>query len=229
MQIIHFKPCVMKLVNTIKNNATLKKIVLWMLQPPMRPRPRLWIRILVNPFFHKKGKNALIRFQTRMDVFPFNTFHLGKWSTIENFSCVNNAMGAVVIGDHSRIGLSNTIIGPVQIGDNVNMAQNVVISGLNHGYEEISIAPRLQKCSTSQITIENDCWIGANVVITSGVTIGQHCVIAAGSVVTKSSPPYCILAGNPAKIIKYYDFGLSKWMKYTEETDLNFMHYGKAI
>lgn len=219
----------MNLKEKIKGNAIIKKIALWMLQPPMRPRPRLWVRLLVNPFFHKKGKNSLIRFQTRMDVFPFNPFNLGKWSTIENYSCVNNAMGAVLIGDNSRIGLSNTIIGPVTIGDNVNIAQHVVMSGLNHGYEEISLAPRLQKCSTAQITVENDCWIGANVVITAGVTIGKHSVVAAGSVVTKSTPPYCILAGNPAKIIKYYDFDHSKWMKYTEETHLNFMSYGKAI
>ena len=219
----------MKIIAKIKSNASLKKIALWMLQPPMRPRPRVWVRLLVNPFFHKKGKNSLIRFQTRMDVFPFNPFVLGKWANIENYSCVNNTMGPVVIGDNSRIGLSNTIIGPVTIGNNVNIAQNVVMSGLNHGYEEISIAPRLQKCSTAQITIENDCWIGANVVITSGVTIGKHSVVAAGSVVTKSTPPYCILAGNPAKIIKYYDFDLSKWMKYTEESNLIIMNYGKAI
>jgi acetyltransferase-like isoleucine patch superfamily enzyme len=219
----------MKLIAKTKSNEMLKKIALWMLQPPMRPKPRVWVRLLVNPFFHKKGKNSLIRFQTRMDVFPFNPFHLGQWSTIENYSCVNNAMGAVMIGAHSRIGLSNTIIGPVHIGDNVNIAQNVVISGLNHGYEEISLAPRLQKCNTAQITIENDCWIGANVVITAGVTIGKHSVVAAGSVVTKSTPPYCILAGNPAKIIKYYDFDHSKWMKYTEEKHVNFMSYGKAI
>lgn len=219
----------MSLKEKIKGNATIKKIVLWMMQPPMRPRPRLWIRLMINPLVHKKGKNSLIRFNTRMDVFPYNKFELGKWATIENYSCVNNAMGDVYIGDNSRIGISNTVIGPVKIGNNVNIAQNVVMSGLNHGYEEINIAPRLQKCTISQITIGDDCWIGANVVVTSGVTIGKHSVIAAGSVVTKNVPEYCIVAGNPAKIIKYYDFDLSRWMKYTEETNLNLKSYGKAI
>ena len=219
----------MKLKEKIKNNKNIRSLALWMLQPPMRPRPRLWVRIFVNPFFHKKGKNSLIRYQTRMDVFPFNKFELGNWSTIENYSCVNNAMGNVIIGQHSRIGLSNTIIGPVKIGDNVNMAQNIVISGLNHGYEEISIAPRLQKCTISQITIENDCWIGANVVITSGVTIGKHSVIAAGSIVTKDVPAYSIVAGNPAKIIKQYDFTLERWIKHSDLTNQNYPNYGKAI
>lgn len=203
----------MSIKEFIKENKALKKLALWLLQPPMRPRPRLWIRFLVNPFFHKKGKHALISYNTRMDVFPFNTFKLGNWSTIENFSCVNNAMGPVLIGDNVRIGLSNTIIGPVKIGNNVNIAQNVVISGLNHGFEDIHTPPRSQKCSTATIEVDNDCWIGANVVITAGVKIGKHCVIAAGSIVTKSVPPYCVVAGNPAKIIKFYNFATSQWEK----------------
>jgi len=218
----------MSLKEQLKSNAFLKKMVLWMLQPPMRPKPRIWVRLFVNPLVHKKGENALIRRKTRMDVFPYNKFELGAWSTIEDFSCVNNAMGDVLIGDNSRIGLSNTLIGPVRIGNNINIAQNVVMSGLNHGYEDINIAPRLQKCTTSPITIDDDCWIGANVVITAGVNIGKHSVIAAGSVVTKDIPPYSIAAGNPAKVIKRYDFMSNQWVKVQVET-LKTMPYGKAI
>ena len=216
----------MKLVQFLKSNATLKNIALWMLQPPMRPRPRLWIRLFVNPLFHKKGKHSLVRFNTRMDVFPFNKFVLGSWSTVEDFSCINNAMGPVIIGSQTRIGLSNTIIGPVTIGNNVNIAQHVVMSGLNHGYEDINVAPRSQKCSTSNIQIEDDCWIGANVVITAGVTIGKHCVVAAGSVVTKSIPDFSIAAGNPAKVIKQYNFDTAQWEKITDISKIKY--YGKA-
>lgn len=216
----------MKIVSFLKSNKILKNIVLWMMQPPMRPKPRLWIRLLVNPFFHKKGKNSLIRFNTRMDVFPFNKFVLGAWSTIENFSCVNNAMGPVVIGNQTRVGLSNTIIGPVTLGSNINIAQNVVMSGLNHGYENIDIAPRLQKCTTSPIFVDDDCWIGANVVITAGVNIGKHCVIAAGSVVTKDVPEYSIVAGNPARVIKQYNFVNAAWEKVSDAAKTK--DYGKA-
>jgi acetyltransferase-like isoleucine patch superfamily enzyme len=216
----------MKIIQLLKSNATLKKIALWMLQPPMRPKPRLWIRLFVNPFVHKKGKHSLVRFYTRMDVFPFNKFVLGEWSTIEDFSCVNNAMGPVIIGSQTRIGLSNTIIGPVTIGNNVNIAQHVVMSGLNHGYEDISVAPRSQTCSTATIHIADDCWIGANVVITAGVIIGKHCVIAAGSIVTKSVPEFSIVAGNPAKIIKQYNVVTAQWEKVSD-TFKN-QNYGKA-
>lgn len=196
-----------------KSNETIKKIVLWMLRPEFRPRPRLWVKILLNPFIHKKAKGAMVSNNTRMDVFPYNKFIMGQYSTIEDFSCINNAVGDVVIGEKSRVGLSNTIIGPVRIGDNVNMAQNIVVSGLNHGYEDVSIPPREQDCSMDQIVIEDNCWIGANVVITAGVKLAKHTVVAAGSVVTKSFPGYSILAGNPARMIKYYNHKACSWIK----------------
>ena len=53
-----------------------------------------------------------------------------------------------------------------------------------------------------QVVIEDDCWIGANVTILKGVTIGRGSVVAAGAVVTKSFPPYSIIGGVPAKLIK---------------------------
>ncbi|RYE37044.1 MAG: acyltransferase, partial [Sphingobacteriaceae bacterium] len=59
----------------------------------------------------------------------------------------------------------------------------------------------------------DDCWIGANVVITAGTTIGKHCVIAAGAVVTKNVPDFCIAAGNPARIIKKYNAEQKAWLK----------------
>ena len=109
--------------------------------------------------------------------------------------------------------MSNVLIGPIQIGNNVIFAQNIVSSGLNHGYKDINTPISKQPTSTSKITVEDDCWIGANVVITAGVTIGKHCVIAAGAIVTKNIPPFSIAAGNPAKVIKQYNFETKEWAK----------------
>ena len=111
------------------------------------------------------------------------------------------------------IGLGNVIIGPVSIGNNVMFAQNIVVSGLNHGYEDVNIPPAFQKVNVKQITIADDVWIGANSVITAGVTIGKHSVIGGGSVVTKDVPPYCIAVGNPAKIVKKYNAETLTWDK----------------
>jgi acetyltransferase-like isoleucine patch superfamily enzyme len=203
----------MTIKEKIKGNKKLKRFVHWLLIPPHQARPRLWVSWFVNPFFHKKNKGATIRRRTRMDVVPFNRFELGSYSTIEDFCTINNGVGNVIIGNETRIGMGNVIIGPVTIGNAVIFAQNVVMSGLNHGYEDISLPISKQKESTAPIVVEDECWIGANAVLTAGVTIGKHSVIAAGAVVTKNIPPYSVAVGNPARVIKQYDFERKEWIR----------------
>lgn len=185
----------------LHKHPNLKKQIHCLIMHPVKTRPYWWIRLL-QPFYLKKGKGAVIYRSVRKDLPPFHKFQIGKYSVIEDYSCLNNAVGDIIIGDYTRIGLNNTIIGPVNIENNVNLAQGVVISGLNHNYNNIRRTINEQGISTSLITIEEDTWIGANAVVTAGVTIGKHCVIGAGSIVTKDIPSYSVAAGNPAKIIK---------------------------
>lgn len=195
----------------IKSNPGLKKFVHRLMIPKNQARPRLWVKWFINPFKHKKGKGSKICRWTRMDVLPFNKFELGAESTIEDFATVNNGVGDVFIGSRTRIGLGNVIIGPVKIGNNIMFAQNIVLSGLNHVYENIHIPILDQPVTTSEILVEDDCWIGANSVVVAGVKIGKHSVIAGGSVVTKDVPPYSIVGGNPAKLLKQYNFETKTW------------------
>ena len=111
-------------------------------------------------------------------------------------------MGDVVIGNHTRVGLHNTIIGPVEIGNHVNLAQGITVTALNHIFADSNKRIDEQGVSTTLVVIGNDVWIGANAVILPGVTIGDHSVVAAGAVVTKDVPPHSLVAGVPAKIIK---------------------------
>lgn len=203
----------MSLIQSIKSKPALKSFVLWCLIPRHQARPRTWVQLFVNPFYHKKGKGVTICRRTRMDVLPFQPFSIGNYSTIEDFATVNNGVGPVHIGNNSRIGLGNVIIGPVSIGNNVILAQNIVMSGLNHNYTNISIPIYLQGETTADIIVEDDCWIGANVVITAGVTIGKHSVVAGGAVVTKNIPPYCVAVGNPARVIKQFNANTGEWEK----------------
>ncbi len=201
----------MSLISALKSNPKLKKFVHWCLIPKNQARPRLWVQWFVNPFFHKKGKSVTICRRTRMDVLPFQPFTIGDFSTVEDFATVNNGVGAVHIGNNTRIGIGNVIIGPVTIGNHVILAQNIVMSGLNHVYTDIHTPIHLQPVTTGLIEVEDECWIGANVVITAGTTIGKHSVVAAGAVVTKDIPPYSIAVGNPARVIKSFNFQTGEW------------------
>jgi len=201
----------MGLAEQIKSRPAFKKLALWMMIPPGEHKPRFWVKMLVNPFKHKRGKKSIIRRRTRIDVFPYNKFELGESSVVEDFATVNNGVGDVIIGDRTIIGIGNVIIGPVKIGNDVMFAQNIVASGLNHGYEDVSLPPSVQKVNTTQITIDDNVWIGANSIITAGVTIGKHAVIGGGSVVTKNIPEYTVAVGNPAKVVKKYNFELNTW------------------
>jgi acetyltransferase-like isoleucine patch superfamily enzyme len=203
-------------IKKTKESPKLKALILWVLIPKNQARPRWWVKKFINPFIHHSGKNSLIRKNTRMDLLPFREFSLGNDSTIEDFSVINNGMGAVNIGNGVRIGLSNVVIGPVSIGNQVIIAQNVVMSGLNHGYQDINTPICKQPCSTNEIKIEDECWIGANSVITAGVTIGKHSIIAAGTIVTKDVPPYSVVAGNPGKVIKQYNHQSKSWERVKE-------------
>ena len=77
----------------------------------------------------------------------------------------------------------------------------------------MTVSPAKQKVNCKAILISDDVWIGANAVITAGVTLGKHCIIGAGSVVTKDIPAYSIAVGNPAKVVKKYNFQMDIWEK----------------
>lgn len=184
-----------------KNNPKFKKFIDWVIMNQVETRPRWFMRLLA-PLYQHRGKHSVIHRSARMDTPPYRIFSLGNYSVIESFACINNAVGDVIIGDHTRIGLHNTIIGPVDIGSHVNLAQGITVSALNHNFSDTNKRIDEQGVSTNQVTIEDDVWVGANAVILPGVTIGEHCVVAAGAVVTKDVPPHSLVAGVPAKVIK---------------------------
>jgi len=182
-------------------NPKWKKFLDWVIMNQVETRPRWFIRLLA-PLYQHRGRHSVIHHSARMDTPPYRKFSLGDYSVIESYACINNAVGDVMIGDHTRIGLHNTIIGPVTIGSHVNLAQGITVTALNHNFENSKKRIDEQGVSTSAVVIEDDIWIGANAVILPGVTIGHHSVVAAGAVVTKDVPPHSLVAGVPAKVIK---------------------------
>ena len=187
--------------NSLKNSPALKRWLDLIIMNQRDARPRWYIRMLA-PLYQKRGRGSKIYGSVRMDTPPYRRFTIGRDSVIESFSCINNAVGDVIIGDKTRIGLHCTIIGPVTIGNNVNLAQGIVVTALNHNFTDCTKRIDEQGISTKEVTIGNDVWIGANATILPGVTIGRHCVVAAGSVVTKDVPDYTVVGGVPARVMK---------------------------
>lgn len=210
----------MNMKHYINKYPVIKQIVHRLLIPAREARPRRWVRWFVNPFVHRHHSTARIRSRARLDVLPFNAFRMGQHSLIEDYCVVNNGVGAVDIGENCLLGIGSTLIGPVRLGNNVITAQHVVLSGLNHDYEAIQTPIRDQSVTTKPIVIDDDCWIGANATILAGTTIGRHSVVAAGSVVTRDVPPYSVVGGNPARLLKQYDPTLEKWVTIGKPVDM---------
>ncbi len=91
--------------------------------------------------------------------------------------------------------------GGVHIGDGVYTGTQVQIAAVNHVYADPNRFIKDQGITAEGITIEDDVWLGSNVVVVDGVTIGKGSIVGAGAVVTKSLPPYSLAVGVPAKVI----------------------------
>lgn len=115
----------------------------------------------------------------------------------------------VHIGDYDRFASAYE----VQIDDNVLFAAYVHITDHSHEYRNVNLPVIKQGIfSKGKVHICQGCWIGLRSEILSGVTIGKNSVVAAGSVVTKDVPPYSVVAGVPAKVIKHWDFSKKEWI-----------------
>lgn len=110
----------------------------------------------------------------------------------------------VEIGNNSGIGVNAFLSGKVIIGDDVMMGPDCIIYTQNHSFQRTDITITSQGNEVEKpVIIKNDVWIGGQVIILPGVFISNGAVIGTGSVVTKNVEPYSIVAGNPARLIKY--------------------------
>lgn len=116
----------------------------------------------------------------------------------------------VDIGNNTFISANNDI----EIGNNVIMSAYVFITDHDHGFNDIERTLHEQPLTEDGfIKIGDNTLLGVKSSILKNVVIGERSVVAANAVVTKDVPPYSIVAGNPAIVIKKYDFNLNKWIK----------------
>lgn len=108
-----------------------------------------------------------------------------------------------LIGQFVHIG-TDCIINNAEIGPYSSIAPHVQVGGLEHPYWEYSTSVFLsEKSIRNRTIIGHDVWIGASSIIKSGVKLGDGCVVGANSFVNKDVPPYAIVVGSPARILKY--------------------------
>jgi maltose O-acetyltransferase len=108
----------------------------------------------------------------------------------------------ITCGDDFYVNAGCHFLGEITFGDHVMIGPQTVIWGRDHGLDMASPMKK-QAHSKAPIHIADDVWIGANVTILKGVRIGSGAVVGAGAVVTRDVPDLAIMAGNPARIIRY--------------------------
>ena len=131
---------------------------------------------------------------------------------------VDNTNSKLIIRSGAQIGrlFHCVAYNSVEIQENVLIAERVFISDCNHEFRNID-KPILSQglYPLSNVVIGQGTWIGENVSVV-GAKIGRNCVIGANSVVTHDVDDYCVVAGNPAKVIKKYNSKTDLWEKVNE-------------
>lgn len=142
------------------------------------------IMLILKPLFKACGRN--VRFSP-WDIFSFSTISIGD---------------DVYIGPGARF----SAIKGITIGNKVLFGPHVFVSGGNHNTSKIGSymydVKEKRPEDDQPIVIEDDVWVGGRAIILKGVTVGRGSIIGAGAIVTKDVPPYCIVAGMPAKVIR---------------------------
>lgn len=195
-----------------------------------------WIKVMdfvKNMYDRGKEKDLLSHLREPLKIheasveYPFIVSHpelisIGRGTQILSYARVQpypelvDKPPRVSIGQNCFMGYRTCILAgaDITIGNDVLVASDVTIVSHNHRISPQETIPYIkQGICVSPIEIGDNCWIGDKVMILPGVKIGRGCVIGAGAVVTKSIPDYSIAVGNPARVIKQYDFSNEQWSK----------------
>lgn len=171
-------------------------------------------RLLFKSFFGAYGKGTILispRIKNPKHIY------IGKNCRINDkvWLASLGSNSKLIIGDRVRIGRFSEIyaIQSISIEEGVVMAENTYISDNTHSYDDVNVPIRDQNVTPlNSVDVGRGTWIGRNACI-MGCKIGRNCVIGAFSFVKKDIPDYCVVVGNPARIVKRYNPQSGSWEK----------------
>jgi acetyltransferase-like isoleucine patch superfamily enzyme len=166
---------------------------------------------ILNPWHLSVGRNVKIEDMAEVQCLSHqgavfgDRVTVGRGASIRPSSYYGHEPGegltvgaGTAIGPYSWIGAS----GKVEIGADVMLGPRVVVLPENHVFESTEYTIKSQGVQRKSVVIEDDCWLGANATILAGVRVGRGSIVAAGAVVNNDVPPFSIVGGVPARVLR---------------------------
>jgi acetyltransferase-like isoleucine patch superfamily enzyme/SAM-dependent methyltransferase len=174
-----------------------------------------------------EGRFPGVSFGAMIQLLGMKNIAIGTGSCVGDSSwlnvCIRDDRIRLKIGVCVLIGRQAVIStgGNLEIGDYCVFAPRVYISDADHIYTDI-MQPILQQGATLNrtVVVEENCWLGINTVISGNLTVGRGSVIGANAVVTRDIPPFSVVVGNPAQIVKMYSPRTRSWERTHSEEDI---------
>lgn len=184
---------------------------------------RPWLAAAEGPFFVGRrvqvlntrklslGRGVTLEDDVKIDalsregVYLGDNVSIGRFSVIECTGVITNLGRGFRMGANSNLGDFSFVgaAGGVSIGRDVLGGQGLRFHSENHVSDRIDLSMKAQGVTNEGITVEDDVWLGSGAILLDGVRVGRGAIVAAGSVVTKDVPPFAVVGGVPAKVLKY--------------------------
>ena len=184
-----------------------------------------WRRARIH--LHMLRSQAFVRWPIQgnvLEALDDGRLEVGRHTVFEPQCWITVAPGGrIEIGGGCFLNIGSMVAAQheVTIGSHTMLANGCFVSDASHRFDDPDVPVPWQGFTSKGPTrIGSNCWLGANVVVTSGVTIGDRCVIGANSVVTQDLPPRTIAAGVPARVIRRVEYAEQTQISPAETTDV---------
>jgi len=197
--------------------CTIIQGVLGLIRDILKATYLFFLQVFTRLFYIEREFPSSISLSARLDVIPRSShlrrhrLFVARKTLVETNCVICTWHGDVILKEGASVGIGSIVIGPVTIGENSICSQNCFIGGQSHIFQDISMNFLSQGLEIKQVVIGKNVWIGSNAVVLLGVKIGDNSVIGAGSTVVKDIPSYCVAVGNPARVVKRYNFETKQW------------------